>query len=258
MHHLPRRPERAVDPVLDDRPDLLGLTRYNHLEPVGVRIYNRWLADFVSQAPARHFGIAHIPISDPEACVRGRVGGRERPERHQPAGARGDFPMYNDPVWEPLWAVCEETGLSLNTHGGGGEHYPYEGPGAQAMYMMETAWRTRRRLGDDPRRHLRPPPGLGLVLTEQWIDWAPQVMRDMDGLFDGPNGLAAASLGNRHRIHRQSCFFGASSRTGRPSSPSSTTSSTTPCGVTTTPPGGHLAAHPRPWPTRSATSSPST
>ena len=57
---------------------------------------------------------------------------------------RGDFPMLNDPSWEPLWRACEETGLSLNTHGGGGEHYPYEGPGAQAMYMMETAWRTRR------------------------------------------------------------------------------------------------------------------
>ncbi len=47
-----------------------GDSRYNHLEPVGVRIYNRWLADFVSEAPHRHAGIAHLPISDPEACVR--------------------------------------------------------------------------------------------------------------------------------------------------------------------------------------------
>ena len=191
-----------------------GHSRYNHLEPVGVRIYNRWLADFVAQAPARHFGIAHIPISDPEACVREVEWAAE----HGLSGInlpapRGDFPMYNDPVWEPLWAVCEETGLSLNTHGGGGEHYPYEGPGAQAMYMMETAWRTRRGvwvmiLGGTFARY----PGLKLVLTEQWIDWAPQVMRDMDGLFDGPNGISLReSLGKPPSEHfRQHCYFGAS------------------------------------------------
>ena len=175
-----------------------GHSRYNELEPVGVRIYNRWLADFVAEAPERHFGIAHIPISDPEACVREVEWAAE----HGLSGInlpapRGDFPMLNDPVWEPLWAACQATGLSLNTHGGGGEHYPYEGPGAQAMYMMETAWRTRRGvwvmiLGGTFARY----PGLKLVLTEQWIDWSTQVMSDMDGLFHGPNGISLrASLG---------------------------------------------------------------
>ena len=107
-----------------------GDSSYNHLEPVGVRIYNRWLADFVSEAPERHAGIAHIPISDPEACVREVEWAAEAGLKgiNLPA-PRGDFPMLNDPVWEPLWAVCEETGMSLNTHGGGGEHYPVQGPG---------------------------------------------------------------------------------------------------------------------------------
>ena len=121
--------------------------------------------------------------------------------------------MFNDPVWEPLWRACEETGLSLNTHGGGGEHYPYEGPGAQAMYMMETAWRTRRGawvmiLSGIFARH----PGLKLVLTEQWIDWSVQVMADMDGLFHGPNGVSLReSLGKPpSEYFRQHCFFGAS------------------------------------------------
>ena len=60
-----------------------GDAAYNDLERVGVRIYNRWLADFVSMAPERHAGIAHIPISDLSACATGgRVGGRGRSEGH--------------------------------------------------------------------------------------------------------------------------------------------------------------------------------
>ncbi|MFV2174058.1 amidohydrolase family protein [Actinomadura sp. LOL_016] len=191
-----------------------GDSAYNALEPAGVRIYNRWLADFVSSAPERHAGIAHIPISDPRACAR-------EVEWAAAAGLKGvnlpaprsDFPMLNDPVWEPLWTACEETGLSLNTHGGGGEHYPYQGQGAQTMYMMETTWRTRRGvwvmiLGGVFDRH----PGLNLVLTEQWMDWAPGVMADMDGLYHGPasSAVRAALPKPPSEYFKQNCYIGAS------------------------------------------------
>lgn len=191
-----------------------GDTRYNHLEPAGVRIYNRWLADFVAEAPDRHIGIAHIPISDPEACVREAEWAAEAGLKgiNLPA-PRGDLPMLNEPVWEPLWAVCAEAGLSLNTHGGGGEHYPYRGDGAQAMYMMETTWRTRRGvwvmiLGGVFERH----PGLKLVMTEQWMDWTPQVIADMDGLYQGPAGAPLRKTLPRppSEYFRQNCFIGAS------------------------------------------------
>lgn len=191
-----------------------GDTRYNDLEPVGVRMYNQWLADFVSQAPERHAGIAHIPISDPEACVREVEWAAEAGLKgiNLPA-PRGDFPMLNDPVWEPLWAVCAETGMSLNTHGGGGEHYPYKGDGAQSMYMMETTWRTRRGvwvmiLGGVFERH----PGLKLVMTEQWMDWATQVVADMDGLYTGPAAAhLRATLPNPPSYYfRRNCYIGAS------------------------------------------------
>jgi predicted TIM-barrel fold metal-dependent hydrolase len=39
------------------------------LSAVGVRIYNRWLADFVSADPDRHVGLAHLPIWDVEGAV---------------------------------------------------------------------------------------------------------------------------------------------------------------------------------------------
>lgn len=191
-----------------------GDSKYDHLEDLGVRIYNRWLADFVSSAPERSAGIAHIPISDPAACVR-------EVEWAAGAGLRGinlpaprnDIPMLNDPVWEPLWSICEETGMSLNTHGGGGEHYPYEGEGAQAMYMMETLFRTRRGvwvmiLGGVFERH----PELKMVLTEQWMDWAPGVMDDMDGLYHSRTGewVRAALSMPPSEYFKRNCYIGAS------------------------------------------------
>ena len=191
-----------------------GHSRYNDLEPAGVRIYNRWLADFVAEAPERHAGIAHIPISDLDACVREVEWAAEHGLRgiNLPA-PRSDIPMLNEPEWEPLFAICEEAGMSLNTHGGGGEHYPFKGPGAQAMYMMETTWRTRRGvwvmiLAGVFTRH----PGLKLVITEQWMDWAPQVMHDMDGLFHGPSGASLRNaLGKPPSDYfRENCFIGAS------------------------------------------------
>lgn len=191
-----------------------GDSKYDRLEDLGVRIYNRWLADFVSSAPERSAGIAHIPISDPAACVREVKWAAEAGLRgiNLPA-PRNDIPMLNDPVWEPLWSICEETGMSLNTHGGGGEHYPYEGEGAQAMYMMETLFRTRRGvwvmiLGGVFERH----PKLKMVLTEQWMDWAPGVMDDMDGLYHSRTGewVRAALSMPPSEYFKRNCFIGAS------------------------------------------------
>ncbi|MGA5542442.1 amidohydrolase family protein [Mycobacterium sp. NPDC051198] len=191
-----------------------GDSKYDRLEDLGVRIYNRWLADFVSSAPERSAGVAHIPISDPAACVREVEWAAEAGLRgiNLPA-PRNDIPMLNDPVWESLWSVCEETGMSLNTHGGGGEHYPYEGEGAQAMYMMETLFRTRRGvwvmiLGGVFERH----PKLKMVLTEQWMDWAPGVMDDMDGLYYSRTGewVRAALSMPPSEYFKRNCFIGAS------------------------------------------------
>ena len=53
----------------DDR-DLAG---------VGMKIYNRWLADFVAGSPHRHIGLAYLPMWDVDAAVAEvRVGPRRR------------------------------------------------------------------------------------------------------------------------------------------------------------------------------------
>jgi predicted TIM-barrel fold metal-dependent hydrolase len=81
------------------------------------------------------------------------------------------------------------------------------------MYMMETPWRTRRGvwvliLGGTFDRH----PGLKLVMTEQWVDWAVPVMEDMDGLYQGPAGamLRATLPETPSAYFRRNVFLGAS------------------------------------------------
>ena len=64
--------------------------------------------------------------------------------------------MLNDPAWEPLWAACNDTGMSVNTHGGGGEHYPYEGAGrTDDVHDGDAVPDPPRAVGDDLQRRLR-------------------------------------------------------------------------------------------------------
>jgi predicted TIM-barrel fold metal-dependent hydrolase len=158
-------------------------TKYNAMEPVGVRIYNRWLADFCAETPGRRVGVAHIPITaGTDACVR---------EVEWAAGAglgcvnlpapRRDFPYYNNPEWEPFWSACEANDLVLSTHNGGGDLPDFEGIEGHALVLVEAQWFGRRPtwlliFGGVFERH----PGLKFVATEQYGDWVPDTLRDMD------------------------------------------------------------------------------
>ena len=101
---------RGRSKTYDDR-DLAG---------VGMKIYNRWLADFVSQAPHRHIGLAYLPMWDVEAAVAEVESGPRRGLRgvNFPAMRDGELPEYNRSLWEPLWSVCEELRMPLVTHVG--------------------------------------------------------------------------------------------------------------------------------------------
>lgn len=158
---------------------------FGALEAVGVRIYNRWLADFVSVQPHRRVGIAHVPISDIDAAVKEVHWAREHglTAINLPAPRR-DFPSYLDPVWEPFWAACADNDMVFNTHSGGGDYYSYPGPAATAVYLMEFSFFARRAMpvlifGGVFERY----PNLKLVLTEQASDWVPEVIRDMQSAY---------------------------------------------------------------------------
>ncbi|MDT3439264.1 amidohydrolase family protein [Pseudofrankia sp. BMG5.37] len=167
------------------------------LVAVGQEIYNRWLADFVSQAPHRHVGLAHLPMWDIEAATAELV-------RAHDSGLRGvNFPTlregileYTDSDWDPFWSACEERGIPLVTHVpiGAGSTAKVRRPGwyLSMVHSMETGgWMSRRAIwwmifGGVFERH----PGLKLVITESPGNWWPWLVAELDGIYEMTMGAA--------------------------------------------------------------------
>jgi predicted TIM-barrel fold metal-dependent hydrolase len=89
-----------------------------------VRAYNDFQTEFCSIAPQRLLAVASIPFWDFEAtmaeaerCIAmGHVGINfcNQPDVH------GAPPLF-DPHWDPLWTLCQEAGVPVNCHIGGGD-----------------------------------------------------------------------------------------------------------------------------------------
>ncbi len=157
----------------------------DELRTKGVRIYNRWLSDFLSIEPHRHVGVAQLPIWDLEATVRevrwARSVGLKAVNLPAP---RRDLALYTHPRWDTLWAACEELQMPIVTHTGGGDMPPYEGVAQIAMHMCETGFYSRRTLwhlilGGVFERF----PALKFVLTEVGSEWLTEDLRTMDSAW---------------------------------------------------------------------------
>jgi len=153
----------------------------------GMKIYNRWLADFVSQSPHRHIGLAQIPVWDVDAAVA-------EVEWAHDAGLRGvNFPAmrdgvgqeYNRRVWEPFWIACEERGMPLVTHIGGGTNARYSGIEGVALMQIESGGFPSRRaiwwliFAGVFERH----PDLKLLITETPGSWLHSTAIELDGVW---------------------------------------------------------------------------
>lgn len=128
---------------------------------VGQQMYNRWLADFVAQAPHRHIGLAHLPLWDVDAAIAELQWARDVGLRgvNFPAMRDGELPEYNRRSWEPFWAACAELGMPLVTHVGGGTNARYTGLESVALMQLESAgFLSQRGVVDDPRRRVRAAP----------------------------------------------------------------------------------------------------
>ena len=158
------------------------------LARVGQRMYNEWLAEFVSVEPERHVGLAHLPMWDPDAAVEELEWAREAGLRgvNFPA-QRAEFIPYEDPRWERFWSACESLEMPLATHGGGGASTPpATGPTAMHIYIAESGMFSRISplvrlvFGGVFERH----PELKLIQTEAVGDWYAGVLADLDSMFE--------------------------------------------------------------------------
>ena len=154
----------------------------------GLRAHNRWLVDFCNAAPGRRAGIAQIMLHDVDAAVAeiewaaaaGLHGGVLLPGA--PPGS-GLEPLYS-PVYEPIWAACEDAGLVVNHHSGSAVPPLGDQPIDQVTFMIEVTWYAHRALwnlifGGVMERH----PDLQFVFTEQGTAWIPETLGTLDYFF---------------------------------------------------------------------------
>jgi predicted TIM-barrel fold metal-dependent hydrolase len=174
----------------------------------GSQAHNRWLADFVADDPHRRIGVAVIPAIIPDMdTVLDLV--REA----KALGHRGiliptrwfDRPPYNEPWYDPLWALVEELGLVLHTHSGAGPSDFTGGYGLGPIYASEAGWWAGRPFhvliwaGVFERY-----PNLRYSMAENAAWWVPDVIRKMDEKWYGAQP-------NPPRVYLdRNCFFGAS------------------------------------------------
>jgi predicted TIM-barrel fold metal-dependent hydrolase len=185
------------------------------LQAVGLHIYNQWLADFLTVEPSRHIGLVHVPIWDVPATVDEVEWGRKAGLRgvNFPA-PRSNFPAFNSPIYEPLWAACETLDMPLCCHAGGGDDpLGTTDPGGHALFSAEINWLGRRGLwqlifGGVFERH----PKLKLVLTEQRAAWMPPTLRNLDSIYFSELGseLRAQLPRSPSEYWSTNCYIGGS------------------------------------------------
>lgn len=153
---------------------------------VGQRIYNRWLADFVAEAPHRRVGLASVPYWDIElATAEVRWAGEAGLGGVNFPAMRDGVTPYDRPDWEPFWAACAELRMPLAHHAGAGDGRQWQGPHAAAMMALEAGgWLSRRAIhfmlfSGVFHRH----PELRMVLTEQPGTWWTPTALEYDSLY---------------------------------------------------------------------------
>ena len=164
-----------------------GLMQYRHeVSPEynleGCRAYNRWLADFCKSNPQRMAGVALINVDDIDTTVEvirearemGLWGGVLLPS------STGSHPFYPHPRYEPIWAVCAELDLPLQSHAGWAPDYG-DVESATAMFISEVdMWGQRPFTALMWSGVFERYPSIKYVLTEVGSGWVGEKLRVLE------------------------------------------------------------------------------
>jgi len=155
----------------------------------GLQAHNRWLLDFVNEAPVQRAGIAQIFLGDVEGSVKEIEWAAENNLRGgilvpgSPPDSPFD-PLYSE-AYEPIWAAAAANDMTLNHHAGGAApNYGNHFPSSLAMFMLEVTWWSQRGLwhmmfsGVFERY-----PELRWVNTETGTSWLPDTLEKLDSFY---------------------------------------------------------------------------
>ncbi len=170
---------------------------YEHRH-AGVQAHNRWMVDYVNQAPDRRAGIGQIFLNDVDDAIADAIWCKENGLRGGvligavPPTATWIKPLYH-PDYDELWAACAEHGIPVNAHAGtGGPVYP-QAPAMPLVHFHEIPYYSQR-----PLSHMilagvfEKHPTLKFAITETGCAWIPPLLESMDGLLEN---LRSAKVG---------------------------------------------------------------
>jgi predicted TIM-barrel fold metal-dependent hydrolase len=155
----------------------------------GIQAHNRWLADYVAEAPARRAGIGQIFTNDVDDAIADVRWNHEHDLR---GGALIPNPgpdvnwchLLYDPALDPLWAVLEELEVPVHVHGGTGSPNYGPFPSAPLLHITEVMFYSQRPLvqmllsGVFERF-----PRLKFVITELGCAWVPPLLEQLDSVM---------------------------------------------------------------------------
>jgi predicted TIM-barrel fold metal-dependent hydrolase len=189
----------------------------------GLRAHNRWLAEWCADLPGRRAGLVQVFPNDIPAAVEEVEWAAENGLKGALVAAippdSGAPPLWSD-YYDPLWAACQDTGLSVNQHGGTGLPDIDGSPVRNFMMLMEVPFFVNRSLwhlilGGAFERF----PGLKFVMTEQRVGWIPEILGKMDYFWSSftTNGNVGEMPADAQMLphapstyFNRNCFMGAS------------------------------------------------
>jgi predicted TIM-barrel fold metal-dependent hydrolase len=149
-----RREDQDVDGVELEflYPGFFGMFSFANTELLVAcqKNYNDWLADYAGGAEGRLFGLAAIPMQDPDAAYAelGRVIGMGYKGGCIPCSSPYGRP-YQDDAYEPIWSLAEEAGFPLAMHVGTNAYRPPEarnrGEARDSIFEYGNAYSTIQR-----------------------------------------------------------------------------------------------------------------